>query len=535
MKYIINKIKTGMALCLTALAFSACNNYLDVAPSTETDKDKLFSNESGFADALSGIYVTMASNDLYGKNLTWRGLDMMGGEGFTIPGFGSGYSYQSFNFNKNSSSYNESVRNNFSDKIWDTSFNAIANVNSALESIDGKKGVFTGSDYNVFKGELLGLRAFLEFDLLRLFAPAFNGEGYTETGTFIPYVKTLTSNVYPLLTNKQVCELALQDLEEAKELLKSDPMYTGADPSSFVCSAVTGNASYREKYGIKSWHNRRFHFNYWAAVATEARIYMWMGDKVNALKCAKEVINAPAGTFTWVAPELVSNISVNSQYVCRDRTFSTEQIFALNITDMDDRTDGYLIEKTIGFNSSSSNLQGFDATAFDAATRPYDYRFQYLRKSYSMYGNDFNLCTKYYKDDDYNNSYSPWSANRLPLIRLSEMYYIAAECEADDNLEQAEKDLETVRQHRGLQAYPLKITSADDLKEQIRLEYHKEFVGEGQTFYYYKRLNENITNKQAYGTVTVTPKVYTMQRPDDEDTYGGRVTLNTTTTSSNNN
>ncbi|MGI6233617.1 MAG: hypothetical protein ACOYJF_12365, partial [Prevotella sp.] len=98
--------------------------------------------------------------------------------------------------------------------------------------------------------------------------------------------------------------------------------------------------------------------------------------------------------------------------------------------------------------------------------------------------------------------------------------YIAAECESD--LTQATAYLEAVRSHRGMSAYPLDISSEDELQEEIEKEYGKEFIAEGQLFYYHKRLNQNITNHTAWDTYTITPSLYVMPRPDDEDTYGGR-------------
>src|SRR5699024_6066538 len=70
-----------------------------------------------------------------------------------------------------------------------------------------------------------------------------------------------------------------------------------------------------------------------------------------------------------------------------------------------------------------------------------------------------------------------------PLIRISEMYYIAAETES--NSSQAIGYLDTVRYHRGLNNLPV----SANLKEEITKAYRKEFYGEGQLFFYYKRNN----------------------------------------------
>ncbi len=512
------KVSTILSAIALALGMSSCNDYLDVEPDTETDRGQLFTTEAGFAEAMSGIYVNMISDALYGKNLTWYMLELIGGNATYM--YGDNGNFAGFYFHPDNSHYMESLRNSDVDPIWNEQYNTIANVNSVLSCIDDKKSVFEGNDYEVFKGELLGLRAFLHFDLMRLFADAYSSNSYSAEKTYIPYVTELTSNVHPLLTNDQVCELMLKDLEAAKELLKSDPMYTLTSPSEYVCSTVTGSASYRNKYNIYDWHNRRFHFNYYAAVATEARIYLWKGDKQKALECALEVINAPKGTFTWVDPTLVSNVASSSQYVSRDRTFCTEQIFALNIKDLEDRMDGYIVQNENSFGGTNGNVEGFNADVFDNTSKQYDLRYAYLKTTYTRYSNVFYITTKFCKDDDYDNSYSPWSANRMPLIRLSEMYYIAAECESD--LTKATAYLETVRSHRGLQSLPLSISSRTELQDEIEKEYYKEMIGEGQTFYYNKRQNQAVSAYGAYETPTTGPELFTFPMPDDEKTYGGR-------------
>ncbi|MGM9777513.1 MAG: RagB/SusD family nutrient uptake outer membrane protein [Prevotella sp.] len=509
------KINKYILFAIASITLTSCNEWLDVEPSTEVDKGAMFKNEDGFADAMAGVYVNMTDDNLYGKNMTWYAVELMGGGATAM--FGDNTSYMGFSFHPNAQYFNESMRNNFVDNVWNKQYNTIANVNSILSDIDANKGVFYGNDYEIFKGEALGLRAFLHFDLLRLFGEAGT---VNPDAKAIPYVATLTSEVYPMLTVKQCANAILEDLKAAKELLKYDPMFTGAAASKYVCSAPTGDATYRVKYNIKDWHNRRFHFNYYAAVATMARVYMWMGDQQNALACAKEVIDAQAEKFPWVAPELISNVASTSEYVSRDRTFSTEQIFALNINNLPDRMDGIMIEGEKAFAGQYGNILGINTDCFDETTRAMDPRYAYLNTTYSYYGTEFKISTKYYKDNDYQNSYSPWSANRLPLIRMTEMYYIAAECEP--NLDTAIGYLESVRQNRGLAAFPLTCSSKEDLQHEIEMEYRKEFIAEGQMFYYKKRRNETINSYSAYEMFSVEPSLYTMPIPDDENVYGGR-------------
>ena len=198
MKY---KIRTILVASCLLLGMSSCNDWLDVEPSTEVDKGALFENEDGFADAMAGVYSNMTSDNLYGKNLTWYAVELMGGGATCM--FGNNANYMAFSFQPNADDYMDNLRNSFVDKVWNEQYNTIANVNSILSDIDEKQGVFVGDDYKVFKGEALGLRAFLHFDLLRLFGKA--GQENLDTKA-IPYETALSSQVYPMLTVKQAAE-----------------------------------------------------------------------------------------------------------------------------------------------------------------------------------------------------------------------------------------------------------------------------------------------------------------------------------------
>lgn len=74
---------------------------------------------------------------------------------------------------------------------------------------------------------------------------------------------------------------------------------------------------------------------------------------------------------------------------------------------------------------------------------------------------------------------------KMPMIRLSEMYLIAAEGWMEDDPEHAAELLQTLKQARTKSI----VNKQTVTEEMILLEMRKEFVGEGQLFYVYKRLN----------------------------------------------
>ncbi len=80
--------------------------------------------------------------------------------------------------------------------------------------------------------------------------------------------------------------------------------------------------------------------------------------------------------------------------------------------------------------------------------------------------------------------------------------------------------LNTVRSYRKLGDFPLPATlSADEVNTEIFKEYRKEFLGEGQLFFYYKRLN--LQSIEGAG-VTANDNIYVLPMPDNEVEFGQR-------------
>ena len=101
---------------------------------------------------------------------------------------------------------------------------------------------------------------------------------------------------------------------------------------------------------------------------------------------------------------------------------------------------------------------------------------------------------------------------KMPLMRLSEMYLISSEVEyRQGDADAAKATLNKLRKARNLPG--IDELPADFDLELIR-EYRREFLGEGQLFFLYKRLNRaNIL----YSTVdAVAEKVYTFPLPITE-------------------
>ena len=108
-----------------------------------------------------GVYTKMAGTKLYGANLTFGFVDVLA-QYYNVES-GQHSFYASANYK-----YDEAVT--YVNNIWGESYNTIANINNILQWLPGKKELFKPAEYDLIFAEATALRAFLHFDLLRLYA-----------------------------------------------------------------------------------------------------------------------------------------------------------------------------------------------------------------------------------------------------------------------------------------------------------------------------------------------------------------------------
>ena len=73
-------LRTVLLLVLPALLFYSCNKWLDVQPRSQVEDTELFSTESGYKEALAGVYSSMVSTKTYSKEMTYGFLGILGQE-----------------------------------------------------------------------------------------------------------------------------------------------------------------------------------------------------------------------------------------------------------------------------------------------------------------------------------------------------------------------------------------------------------------------------------------------------------------------
>lgn len=103
----------------------------------------------------------------------------------------------------------------------------------------------------------------------------------------------------------------------------------------------------------------------------------------------------------------------------------------------------------------------------------------------------------------------------IPIIRLSEMYYILSEASSHTSLREALSYLSVVRKARGAKR-DISGTASKDYYNELVTEYKKEFLAEGQMFYFFKRWNMPVTT----GTQVIQMDgKYVMPIPESEIIY----------------
>jgi hypothetical protein len=466
--------KTTIIIGLLAIgaAFSGCKKFLDVTPKTSLSEDQLFTSEAGFQQALSGVYGQLASNNLYADNLSIGFVSALA-QNYGTLATGSAVALQQTQV----LNYTSVEVTGYTAAIWSTAYSAIAGANKVIINTESNRSVLTGNSYALLRGEALALRAFLHFDLLRMFGPEYVAGANLKA---IPYKKDVNENANVPATTADVVKFALADLKEAEDLLLAvDPIV------------------------VSDLRTRRSKLNYYGIKALEARIKLYSGDKAGAAAAAAVVINS--GKYLFVTQAAAS--AVTSGLVVRDRLYFNEQIFMIRVRDILAKVQSY-------FRYRGAVNQSLTRTAANFTT---------LYETTSGGGTDIRYLFRIEQDGGSAFPSKFWQASTatttisdnlldqyVPGIRMSEMYYILSETAATPAI--GVGYLNTVRQNRGLANLSNTITQAT-LTAEITKEYQKEFYAEGQLFFYYKRIK---ALRMQFRSIDMAPQQYVLPIPDAE-------------------
>ena len=456
-------------MSVVLLSTTSCEGFLNITPDGQAKRDELLSTRQGIEDALYGVYSQMRAQSLYGQELYFSTLEILsqtmwcnGSTGVTAM---SEYDWA-----------HSSVKGVF-DGAWTAMYKNLSNVNSVLNAPLVKEA--TAYPFTVYRGEALGLRAFMHFDLVRLFA-----EQYTlnPAADGIPYATEFSLNTPEFESLAKNYEHILADLHEAELLLADEDSHEG-----------DGN------YML----DRQIHFNLRAVQATLARVYLTMGNKESAAHYALQVINDGKYTLkekTEVVNDLAGVLS------------KKETIFGIYHAGFYANVNAKLQQMTSYF---SLDLRGDFMSLYEKDAAGSDYRtMAYFSESGTGSGTKYRL-SKFTDIYELNNN----AANRpadlilgINMIRIPEMYYIAAEALLDSDYDRALELYNAVRMHRGLE----QLTDKPLTVELINDERYKEMIGEGQTYFNMKRQNLPILSHDGKTTYQPSSGIYEIPIPDAE-------------------
>lgn len=455
-----------VSFCLGLLLLSACSDWLDVKPKTTVEEEEVFSRELGFKEALTGAYIKMASPGLYARNLSYGFLDILG--------------QRYYNFRYDDELYYtfpSTKTEEFTEAIWGEMYNIIANLNNLLYYCDKNRQVFTTDHYyEIIKGEALGLRAFLHFDLLRMYGPIYKEHPAAER---IAYRTEFNREPKAMQPSNVMVDSIIADLKQAERLLQD------TDPLNLEFPKTANDEVGAGKDAFLMYRHKRM--NLYAVKALLARVYLYAGNKEEAADYANEVIGS--GYF-----ELIGDAS--------DILRSREILFSVYVDKFDQQVKEIQTSLDYDIIEESFLNEMFDV-AHDGTN---DMR---IREGVAFDNNAGMITMRKYIQENH------WQSTKgtVVLLRLSEMYYILAECAATP--EDAAVFLNKVREIRGIDPVECNETN---LLDEIEKEYRKEFYGEGQLFFFYKR--HGYTTFLHCPVSNMSEENYMFPWPDNESLFG---------------
>lgn len=240
--------KLFITLLSVAFMMAACE--LDYVPYDAIEEDEVFTSESGLQTATYGNYAYLKGqgvDDNYSWYNNWHRLCEYPGDNVSLSGTTTDPLFYTYNYKNSETSYR--VR-----ETWRASYKVIVSCNKIIENAE--EGVTPEMDQLI--GENYYLRGMLYFQLVNLFGrPYYQG---TENLGVPVKLDSDKENLPARNTVGEVYDQVLNDLDKASKLM-------------------TWESSKGNVYASKG-----------AALAMLARVHLYMGNNIEAIEFATDVI-----------------------------------------------------------------------------------------------------------------------------------------------------------------------------------------------------------------------------------------------------
>lgn len=500
-------------------SLASCAKWLEVPIEGQSTSDEVFVESDGFRSALNGLYKEMAEPKLYGKELSFAFVDFLSNQYKVLGQDFKNDLYKAVAYHD----YQYSGVIPLIDDIWLQAYKTIAASNDLIANVErADVSLFPGGrmEKDLILGEAKAVRAYLHFDILRLFAPA---PIHDDGNAYVPFVDRFPEINARRMPVREVLTRIITEMEEARELVKAYDTTNlgyssvGSGDARFHNQLLYGTEGYGKEASLDAFYlGRGYRMSYHAITALLARIYMYnlSFDEASiekAMAYADEVINFNFMSLNGdkISPFLNENFSfrdpnafgpgsgmIDPENLQDVRMLST-LIFGVYSKHQyrDANIEGHFPREQSSFTGGSMLVVDYEQQKFfyranEAENEANeDYRFtnlMYLPKGgYNTY-----LSSKWYPHLSEN--VRDKTITIIPIIRTSELRYILSEGYARKrDYTKAYEILNEMRGKRGLpyeKALPVQSDLDSFLKDFVR-ENQREWISEGQLFYLYKRLD----------------------------------------------
>ena len=418
---------------LVASMTSCKKTFIELSPPTSLTPEQALATEADLQVALRGAYAGMRGVDYYGRTLPVLG-DIMADNTYQSALNTNRYTF----FNDYSDSKGATSGDGNAQGLWSTAYTIILRANNIINS-----PLAASVNASQYKGEAYAIRALAYFNLVRYFARPYSDN---PAGLGVPIITTYDPDLKPARnTVAEVYTLMIADLNQAYTLM-----------TRFT------NSSQFSKY---------------AAKGLQAKVYLNMGDKANAKTAALDVINN-SGFTTLSATNHASYWNGIGPRTDKVETLMEVSSDATANLAFDELSYIYSQIGNYGDLLSSDELYGMFETSD-------------VRKGLYYTGTRGGVPAVFINKYP---TFNPDPSDKK-VLRMSEMYLIAAEASLPTNEADALTYVNAITSNRG--ASPI-VSTGTQLFEDIINERRKELAFEGDRFHDLQRLKRAIVRSTNY-------------------------------------